>query len=236
MNAAGMLGFAPPSRGPVTPDALGAFVTHPISLAPRTPADRRYVMPFAGGFLLHSGLPNPGLRAVIQRYAARWAASPIPVVVHLLASTAEEAATMVRRLEGMEGVAAVELGLPPGASASQAVDLALAAYGELPLVVCLPPEAVEGLAPALRSAGVFAISLAAPRGTLIGPGGKPVSGRLYGPAVLPFALAAVQAAHRAGFQVIGAGGIYRREQVDAMLQAGAWAVQLDGILWQGGIG
>jgi dihydroorotate dehydrogenase (NAD+) catalytic subunit len=238
MNAAGTLGFAPNPRGPVPLDSLGAFVTNPISPAPRTPADRRGVVPFAGGFLLHSGLPNPGLRLVIQRYAARWAASPLPVMVHLLTSTPAEAAGMVRRLEEVEGVAAIELGLPPGITASQAAGLAMAASGELPLVVCLPPEAVETLAPALREAGVFAVSLAAPRGTLIGapdsavPG--PVTGRLYGPAVLPFALAAVQAARRAGFQVIGSGGIYHRQQVDAMLQAGAWAVQLDGVLWRGG--
>jgi len=235
MNAAGMLGFAPQPRGPVPLDSLGAFVTHPVSRTPRTPADRRCVVPFAGGFLLHSGLPNPGLSAVIQRYAPRWSASPIPVVVHLIVSTPAETAEMVRRLEGLEGVAAIELGLPPGVSASQAADLVLAASGELPLVVCLPPEDVESLAPALRAAGVFAVSLAAPRGTLIGPQGKPVGGRLYGPAVLPFALAAVQAARRAGFQVIGSGGIYHREQVDAMLQAGAWAVQLDGVLWRGGL-
>ena len=37
MNAAGCLGFAPNPRGPVDLGRLGAFVTNPVSLAPRQP-------------------------------------------------------------------------------------------------------------------------------------------------------------------------------------------------------
>jgi dihydroorotate dehydrogenase len=91
LNAAGTLGFAPNPRGGVDIARLGGFFTHPVSLAPRAPAERRAVVPFAGGVLLHTGLPNPGLNAVLARYAARWAASSLPVVVHLLANTPAEA-------------------------------------------------------------------------------------------------------------------------------------------------
>jgi dihydroorotate dehydrogenase len=39
-----------------------------------------------------------------------------------------------------------------------------------------------------------------------------------------------------GLPVIGAGGIYTLEQAQAMLAAGALAVQLDGIIWKEGAG
>jgi dihydroorotate dehydrogenase len=32
---------------------------------------------------------------------------------------------------------------------------------------------------------------------------------------------------------IGAGGVYTQEHADAMLAAGAYAVQLDSVLWRG---
>ena len=38
MNAAGSLGFAPDMRTPVDMSKLGAFITNPISLGPRSPA------------------------------------------------------------------------------------------------------------------------------------------------------------------------------------------------------
>ncbi len=78
MNAAGSLGFVPEPNGPVNLKQLGAFITNPISFQARTPARTRTSLPYAGGFLLHSGYPNPGLRAAVRRYAARWARSSLP--------------------------------------------------------------------------------------------------------------------------------------------------------------
>ncbi|HEY3344724.1 MAG TPA: hypothetical protein VGJ97_07340, partial [Anaerolineaceae bacterium] len=85
LNAAGTLGFAPNPRGSVDLACLGAFVTNPISLKPRHPAAARCLLPFPGGFLLHSGFPNPGFRKAVDQYAGRWAKSPLPVIVHLMA-------------------------------------------------------------------------------------------------------------------------------------------------------
>src|SRR5512134_1174840 len=85
MNAAGSLGFAPDTRVGISFDALGAFVTNPFSLRPRKPAAQPEVIEYPGGFLLHSGLPNPGFSTGIQRYASRWARSALPIVVHLMA-------------------------------------------------------------------------------------------------------------------------------------------------------
>jgi dihydroorotate dehydrogenase len=69
---------------------------------------------------------------------------------------------------------------------------------------------------------------------LLGPDHELVHGRLYGPAVFPLALAALLAVRRAGLPVIAGGGIYRPEQVEALLAAGASAVQVDAVLWRAG--
>jgi dihydroorotate dehydrogenase len=232
LNTAGSLGFAPNPRGAVDLALLGAFFTNPVSLAPRAPAENRCLLPFPGGFLLHTGLPNPGLRAVIREYAARWARSPIPVIVSLLANQPDEVARMVRRLETVEGVMGVEIGIPPNAAPELAVSLCLAAQGELPAIPCLPPERIADLGPRLKAAGVGMISLAAPHGALPGAhGGRWVRGRLYGPGLLPAALLALAEASALGFQVIASGGIFCRADADAMLAAGAAAVQVDAAFW-----
>jgi dihydroorotate dehydrogenase len=47
-------------------------------------------------------------------------------------------------------------------------------------------------------------------------------------------MAAVQTLTRRGIPVIGSSGIFTPAQAEAMLQAGAIAVQLDAVLWRGG--
>jgi dihydroorotate dehydrogenase (NAD+) catalytic subunit len=227
MNAAGILGFAPNPKGPVDLGRLGAFVTNPVSLRPRTPAKGKRFSVYAGGFLLHSGLPNPGLSAVIKVNRKRWARSTIPVIVHLLAQEPDLLARMIERLEGIEGVMGIEVGLPPETHPDMAYDFAQATIGELPAIVRLPLDQADKLAQAVLEAGASAVSLGAPRGMLAG-----LQGRMYGPSVFPLALQAVKKLARDGAPVIGAGGVYRDADVEAMLAVGAIAVQLDGVLWR----
>lgn len=234
MNAAGMLGFAPDLRRPVDWSSLGAFVTNPISLSRRTPAQERSCLDFPGGFLLHTGYPNPGFRAALRRYAARWGRSTLPVIVHLLAQGSAEISSFVQALERVEGVAGVELGLPPEVEKDAALDWLRLASGELATIVRVPLERALELAPALVEAGAAAVSLGARRGALPNPAGRLVEGRLYGPGIYPTALHTVHRLSRLGIPVIGAGGIYSQTQANAMLEAGAMAVQLDSVLWRGG--
>jgi dihydroorotate dehydrogenase (NAD+) catalytic subunit len=233
MNASGSLGFAPDPDGPVELARLGAFVTNPISRRARTPAHGARFTPFPGGFLLHSGYPNPGLSRAIRRYAPAWDRAPLPVLAHLLGEDPGELAGMAARLEAVEGVSGIELGVPPLAEARAALALVAAAAGELPLVVRLPLERAAGLAQALASADlpIAAFSLGAPRGALPGEQKARIHGRLYGPAIFPLALRTVEDLAGMGLPVIGAGGVYRPEQAEAMLNAGAVAVQLDTVLW-----
>lgn len=233
INAAGTLGFAPPARWPL-PENQGAFVTNPISLSPRTPAGDRALIAYPGGYLLHTGHPNPGFSRVLRRFGERWAQSSTPIWVHLLGTNPGEVQEMVQRLEGLEGVMAVEIGLPPTARGPEALAYVEAGFGELPLVVSLPLSmAGENWLKELPNLGVSAITLSGPRGSLPTDSGKPVSGRLFGPCLLPQLLAAIQATRRLGVQIIAGAGIFRHQDAQAALDAGAYAVQLDGVVWRG---
>lgn len=239
MNAAGSLGFAPKRIWTLNLSQLGAFVTNPISLEPRTPAHGSRYLAYPGGFLLHTGYPNPGLRTVIKHYAEAWERSPLPVVVHLLCQRVEEATLAAQRLEGLPGVAGIELGLRPEVEAQEAAALVQAAAGELPVIVRLPLERAVELAGWLKERSsvadnISAFSLGPPRGLLPTPDGGLARGRLYGPAVFPLALWAVKELSALGLPVIGAGGVYRLEQAQAMRAAGAVGVQVDSVLWRGG--
>lgn len=233
MNAAGMLGFFPDSHTPLDWDQFGAFITNPISLTPRTPARGKRFEAYPGGFLLHTGYPNPGLSQILRRYSGHWSRSPLPVIIHLLVRGVEEVARMVQQLEVIEGIGGVELGVDSDARPELVVALTQAAVGELPVILRLPMERSLELAPGAIQAGAIAISLAAPRGIFTTPGGELVQGRLYGPAILPMALRTVQELVKLGIPTIGAGGVFSQEQCKAMLSVGAMAVQLDSVLWRG---
>ncbi len=236
MNAAGMLGFVPDFRSLKdygNPD-FGAFVTNPLSLRPRKPTTHPEALDYPGGFLLHTGLPNPGFSAAVRQHARHWQNADLPVIVHVMADRPEEAARMVERLEGLENVMAAELGFAPLLADDILLITLEMCLGELPLIVNLPREQVLNLGPRLVDAGAAAVSLAAPRGCLTVDGGRLTEGRLYGPGLFPQSLEAVYQAARIGLPAIGAGGVYSREQAEAMLDAGALAVQLDAILWRGG--
>src|SRR4030042_2972661 len=157
MTPAGSLGFSPDLHGPVDWTRLGAFVTNPISLMPRTPAHGLRFVPFPGGFLLPTGFPNPGRAQALRRYAGHWSGSPLPVIVHLLARNPGEVATMVRRLESMEGVSGLEVGVTSETSAETVVALTQSASGELPVIIHLPMEHSVELAPKAMNAGAGAI-------------------------------------------------------------------------------
>jgi dihydroorotate dehydrogenase (NAD+) catalytic subunit len=155
------------------------------------------------------------------------------VIVHLLARSPEEVAKMARRLENVEGIGGLEVGMVNDASADMVVACAHAAYGELSVIMQLPMERCVELASRAIQAGAVAVSLAPPRGIFPTQDGESVQGRLYGPTILPLALRAVHELNQRGIPTIGAGGIYTQEHKDAMLAAGAMAVQLDSSLWRG---
>jgi len=231
MNAAGSLGFAPDSRAGISLDSFGAFVTNPISLRPRHPTSQPTIIEYPGGFLLHTGLPNPGFHGALKKYSAKWMRSELPIIVHLMADRPEESQNMVRMLESHENVMAVELGFAP-LLADDIILLTLEmCLGEIPLIFSLPVEQVLSLGPRLMQEGAQAISISSPRGALVNNEKQVTTGRLFGPSLFPQNLETVHSAAKLGIPIIGAGGVWSKENVDAMLSIGALAVQVDAALW-----
>ena len=230
MNSAGSLGFAPDPRNGVPVDRFGAFVTNPISFRPRLPTTKPALIEFHGGFLLHTGLPNPGLSSVIKNHAARWKRSGLPVVVNLMADRPEETKRMVQMLERIENVMAVELGFAPRLADDIILLTLEMCIGELPLIFSLPIEQVLSLGPRLIQEGAVAIGISAPRGALIRDG-QPITGRIHGPALFPRSLEIVQSASRLGIPIIGGTGVWSGKEMEDMLSVGALAVQIGTCLW-----
>jgi len=233
INAAGSLGFAPdPHNGiPLDAHVFGAFVTNPISLRPRLPAAQPALIQFPGGFLLHTGLPNPGLSNVLKKYSAKWNRAGLSIIVHLMADRPEETQQMVRNLENIDNVMAVQLGFAPLLSDDIILLNLEMCIGEIPLIFSLPYEQVLSLGPRLIQHGADAISLAPPRGALNDKDGKLISGRLYGQSLFPRSLEVVRSAAMLGLPIIGAGGVWTDADAESMLKAGAMAVETDAQLW-----
>ncbi|MGH2582674.1 MAG: hypothetical protein ACRDFQ_07245 [Anaerolineales bacterium] len=231
MNAAGCLGFAPDPQGPALED-FGAFVTNPISHRPRRAASGTRMIQFPGGVLLHTGRPNPGFSKGIKQYVNAWERSDLPIVVHLLANDEDELRKSVLRLEEIENIMAIEIGFPPEIQEGELINMIRAASGELPLIAQLPLPRAADLGSAAIQAGAAAVSLGPPRGTLADKKGELVNGRLYGPALFPQAMAAIQELATVKVPVIGAGGVENKAQGEMIMAAGALAVQIDIGLWK----
>lgn len=233
MNASGMLGFADEARNQLDFSQMGAFVTNTLSLAARTPANPPRILRHPGGFLLHSGHPNPGLSKAISRYRKAWRDMQVPVIVNLLALSAEDAAGMVLALEGIENVMAVEL-MVRMEPLDEAIALVSAACsGELPVIARLPLTASVELVRLVQEAGAQAVSLGPPRGSMVTPNGDLVSGRLYGSTILALGLETLRRLKpQVEVPLLGGGGVTTGEELASVFAAGAAGIQLDFCLWR----
>lgn len=236
MVSAGCYGLGTEYRGLVELDMLGAIVVGPVTMRARRGTGRPRSLPITGGVLLHTGLANPGLPATLKRYTRAWAGSPVPVILHIAATTPEETATACERVDGVAAVAAIELGLASHISPSEATTLVSAAaesYGNGPLVVRLPLENAVQLAEHVVKGGAHTLTIGAPPRGTAQYRGQWITGRLYGPFVLPFALRALrEVVDRVTVPLIACGGVYEHSGAIALLEAGASAIQIDGALWK----
>jgi dihydroorotate dehydrogenase (NAD+) catalytic subunit len=235
MNASGTLGFADRAayRGLIDFTRLGAFVTNALTFTPRPPAHPPNVVPLPNGLLIHTGLPNPGVTRALQRHAADWARLGPPVIVHLAATSPADVIRSVERLERADGVSGIELGFTDDVSAEDLARLIRAALGGVPLLARLPlARALDLAEPAVR-AGADALTVGAPPRVSIEIEDRTVTGRLYSYNNFSLALEAVRAIAGKNLQLplIGAGGIASIENAQALLAAGASAVQVDAAVW-----
>ncbi|MGH7698035.1 MAG: dihydroorotate dehydrogenase, partial [Candidatus Dormibacteria bacterium] len=245
--ASGTFGFGFEARQLGGVDHLGVIFTKGTTLRPRLGNMPPRIAETAAGMLNTIGLENPGVEAVVRDYAPLWAAWEVPVVVNVAGADLPEYVQVVRTLEGVAGVAGIELniscpniahGLDFGTEPRAAARCVAAVREQtaLPLVVKLSPNVTDiaAVARAVEEAGADAISavntyvglkvdLQRCRPVLPGAG----TAGLSGPAIKPLALAAVARVRRAvQVPVIGIGGIASAEDALDYLVAGADAVQV----------
>jgi dihydroorotate dehydrogenase (NAD+) catalytic subunit len=187
------------------------------------------------------GLPNKGLDGFIANDLPQLAELPVPLIVSVMGTSAEEFTRLVDGVAAREEVAAIELnvscpnvksGLIVGESPAETTELmtALRPLTEKPLIVKLTPN-ISDPAPvgvAAEEAGADALSLINTLKALaIDPetgerwlGGG--SGGLSGPAVKAVALQQVaRVAEEVEVPVIGMGGISSAQDAADFLRAGA---------------
>jgi dihydroorotate dehydrogenase (NAD+) catalytic subunit len=236
MPAAGTFGYGERYRDLVNFDKLGAIVTNPITYEAWSPATGTRVVPLDAGVLMHTGLPNPGLNKALRRHRNLWTLLPVPVIVHLVATSVDHIRKCAARLDEEDSVAAIEIGLNDDITAHEAEALIDAAVSrtDKPILARLPLNDAYEIAESVVDAGAGALVISAPpRGTARDPQtGRLVSGRLYGPVVKPIILRVVgQLSRRIDIPIIGAGGIHTPQDARDYIEAGAVAVQVDSLTW-----
>ncbi|HEX5466017.1 MAG TPA: dihydroorotate dehydrogenase [Candidatus Limnocylindrales bacterium] len=245
--ASGTFGYGIEYGDVVDIQRLGAICCKGTTLAPRQGNVPPRVTETPAGMLNSIGLQNPGVDGVIERYAPRWARWKVPVIVNVAGESIEDYVAVVRRLEGVPGVAGIELNIscpnvgrgglqfaldPEGA---EAVTAAVRRATDLPLMVKLSPNVsdVRVIARAVEAGGADAISAI---NTLSGltidrARRRPLLGNTYGglsgPAVKPVALRIVfEVAQTVRLPIVAIGGVTELADVLDFLMAGACAVQV----------
>lgn len=227
-------------------EALGAIVSKGTTMRPREGNAPIRIAETPSGMLNAIGLQNPGADHVARVYAPLWATWDVPVIVNVAGDSVDEYVAVARRLDGVPGVAGLELniscpnvesglqfGVDPMLAAK--VTRAVRAATELPLIVKLTPNVTDivAIARAVEGAGADAVSAintyvgmaidVRRRRSIISRG----SAGLSGPAIKPLALHAVwQVVAEVHIPVIGVGGIAMPDDALEFLLAGAAAVQL----------
>jgi dihydroorotate dehydrogenase (NAD+) catalytic subunit len=245
--ASGTFGYGIEYGDVVDVARLGAICCKGTTLKPRAGNEPPRVTETPGGMLNSIGLQNPGVDAVIERYAPLWARWKVPVIVNVAGESIDDYVGVTRRLEGVPGVAGIELNIScPNVGkgglqfavdreAAGAVTAAVRRATDLPLIVKLSPNVsdIRPIARAIEDAGADAISAV---NTLSGMAidrrtGKPLLGNVYGglsgPAIRPVALRVVyEVAQVVHIPIVAIGGIGSLDDALDYLAAGAIAVQV----------
>lgn len=245
--ASGTFGYGVEYLDIVEVDRIGAIVCRATTLRPRTgnPPPRMTQTP--GGLLDSVGLQNLGIDTVLERYASTWAGWRVPVIVNIAGTSVGDYVEVARRLEGVPGIAGVELNLScpdvgrggrpfaVDAGAAAEVTTAVRRATDLPLLVKLSPD-VADIRPIARAVGdagadaltaintLSALAVAADRR---GPLFEHGYGGLSGPALKPIALRLVyEVAQAVRIPVVAVGGVTDLADVLDFLAVGAVAVQV----------
>jgi dihydroorotate dehydrogenase (NAD+) catalytic subunit len=245
--ASGTFGYGIEYGDVVDVDRLGGICCKGTTLKPRIGNPTPRVTETPGGMLNSIGLQNPGVDAVVEKYAATWAGWRVPVIVNVAGESVSDYVEVTRRLEGVPGIAGIELNIScPNvgkgglqfaidAAAAGEVTAAVRRVTDLPLLVKLSPNVadIRPIARAIADAGADALTaINTLSGIAVGPGRtRPLLGNIYGglsgPAIKPVALRVVyEAVQAVRIPVVGIGGVTELADVLDFLAVGAVAVQV----------
>jgi dihydroorotate dehydrogenase (NAD+) catalytic subunit len=244
--ASGTFGYAREMAGLVDLRRLGGILPKTITPTPRPGNPPPRTIETTGGMLNSIGLDNDGIEAFIQRHLPYLAGLGTAILVSIAGKSEGEFVEMAARLDGLPGVAALELNIScPNVSGGvdfgtqsdrcEAVVAGARKACSLPILAKLTPNVTDivPIARAAEAGGADAISLVntclgmavnwRQRRPLLGG----VMGGLSGPAIKPIALRAVyQVARAVRIPLVGIGGIAGIDDVMEFLVAGASAVQI----------
>jgi dihydroorotate dehydrogenase (NAD+) catalytic subunit len=245
MPASGCFGFGEEYAKFIDLNALGAIVVKSVTLQPTIGNKPPRVCETPAGMLNSIAWQNPGLDVFLKEKLPFLRQFQTPVIVNLAGKTVQEYGDLAAELEGVPGIAGLELNIScpnvEEGGVAFGTDPVLAAEvtsnikkrNSLPLIVKLSPNVTDitKMALAVEGAGADAISLI---NSLTGIAidiqtQRPVLGNiiggLTGPAIKPVALYMVwRVAQTVKVPVIGMGGIFRAEDAIEFLLAGAHAV------------
>lgn len=226
---------------------LGAIVSKTTTLRPRSGSPVQRIDETPAGMLNSIGLQNIGIEKLARDMAPVWERWRVPVIVSILGSTIDEYGDCAAALDGVPGVAGLELNISSpnaqrggmefgqDAEAAAAVTAACARSTTLPVIVKLTPNVTDvvAIARAVVDAGAGALCVI---NTLQAmsidirerrPSIARTFAGLSGPAIKPVALRMVwQVAGAVDVPVIGCGGIATATDAIEFLMAGATAVQV----------
>jgi dihydroorotate dehydrogenase (NAD+) catalytic subunit len=244
--ASGTFGYAREMEALVDLRRLGGILPKTITQEPRAGNPPWRTVETAAGMLNSIGLDNDGIEAFIAHHLPYLGSLGVPIIVSIAGRTHDEFVKMTARLDGLAGIAAVELniscpnvsggvdfGTDAGSCERLVADCRRATSS--PIIAKLTPNvtSIAAIAKGAEAGGADAISLI---NTCLGmaidwrrrrPMLGNVMGGLSGPAIKPIALRAVyQAAQTVKTPLIGIGGIATIDDVMEFFVAGASAVQL----------
>jgi len=247
MTASGTFGYGTEFAERQSLSGLGAVVCKGTTRLPRTGNEPLRMIETSAGMLNAIGLQNIGVEAVVRDKAPIWTSWQVPVIVNVSGTTVEEYVEVISQLNGVAGVAGIELNVSCpnvreesvmfGADERLLRDVTAAARKAtvLPLVVKLSPNVadIRRLAAAVEGEGADAVSLIntvygmAMDRRRRGPSLTSGSGGISGPAIKPLALYLVsEVAQAVSIPVIGVGGIMTGLDAVHFILAGATAIQI----------
>jgi dihydroorotate dehydrogenase (NAD+) catalytic subunit len=245
--ASGTFGYGIEYGEVVDVQRLGAICCKGTTLKARIGNPTPRVTETPAGMLNSIGLQNPGVDAVVEKYSSTWAGWQVPVIVNVAGESIGDYVEVVRRLEGVPGVAGIELNIScPNvgkgglqfaidAEAAGSVTAAVRRATDLPLLVKLSPNVadVRPIARAIADAGADALTAVNTlSGIAVGPTRtRPLLGNIYGglsgPAIKPVALRVVyEVTQVVDIPVVAIGGVTELADVLDYLAVGAVAVQV----------